>query len=225
MSNGNKKILIVCIFVILFTLFLGSLYFNSLNNNSSENKNEKSERETLVNNNNNNKSEIKVMNLDEFETIRWGSTKEDVMSLFSKEDNEKVRNFSDYLQYEGEWGFFKIIKINDENYLSLSKINFEFANNQLINCTLYLNKSSGISGSYSSFDKLENYLDEKYGEPFILSYDWIDDYYKDSPENYNKAFEENDFILNADWETSNCFIKTHWEYGDDKSYVMFKKKN
>lgn len=224
MSNENKKILIVCILVIFFTLFLGSLYFNSLNNKSSENKNEKSEREKLVNNDNK-KSEIKVTNLDEFENIRWGSTKEDVMSLFSKEDNEKVRNFSDYLQYEGEWGLFKIIKIDDENYLSLSKINFEFTNNQLINFTLYLNKSSGISGSYSSFDKLENYLDEKYGEPFILSYDWIDDYYKDSPENYNKAFEENDFILNADWETSNCFIKTHWEYGDDKSYIMFKKKN
>ena len=224
MSNENKKILIVCILVIFFTLFLGSLYFNSLNNKSSENKNEKSEREKLVNNDNK-KSEIKVTNLDEFENIRWGSTKEDVMSLFSKEDNEKVRNFSDYLQYEGEWGLFKIIKIDDENYLSLSKINFEFTNNQLINFTLYLNKSSGISGSYSSFDKLENYLDEKYGEPFILSYDWIDDYYKDSPENYNKAFEENDFILNADWETSNCFIKTHWEFGDDKSYIMFKKKN
>ncbi len=224
MSNENKKILIVCILVIFFTLFLGSLYFNSLNNKSSENKNEKSEREKLVNNDNK-KSEIKVTNLDEFENIRWGSTKEDVMSLFSKEDNEKVRNFSDFLQYEGEWGLFKIIKIDDENYLSLSKINFEFTNNQLINFTLYLNKSSGISGSYSSFDKLENYLDEKYGEPFILSYDWIDDYYKDSPENYNKAFEENDFILNADWETSNCFIKTHWEYGDDKSYIMFKKKN
>lgn len=224
MSNENKKILIVCILVIFFTLFLGSLYFNSLNNKSSENKNEKSEREKLVNNDNK-KSEIKVTNLDEFENIRWGSTKEDVMSLFSKEDNEKVRNFSDYLQYEGEWGLFKIIKIDDENYLSLSRINFEFTNNQLINFTLYLNKSSGISGSYSSFDKLENYLDEKYGEPFILSYDWIDDYYKDSPENYNKAFEENDFILNADWETSNCFIKTHWEYGDDKSYIMFKKKN
>lgn len=224
MSNENKKILIVCILVIFFTLFLGSLYFNSLNNKSSENKNGKSEREKLVNNDNK-KSEIKVTNLDEFENIRWGSTKEDVMSLFSKEDNEKVRNFSDYLQYEGEWGLFKIIKIDDENYLSLSKINFEFTNNQLINFTLYLNKSSGISGSYSSFDKLENYLDEKYGEPFILSYDWIDDYYKDSPENYNKAFEENDFILNADWETSNCFIKTHWEYGDDKSYIMFKKKN
>jgi len=139
-----------------------------------------------------------------FRGVPWGATAEGIKKHLSK---EPVLEEKKGLMYED--------KINELGvYCCFNLANGKFVRGNYAFKEEHANKNAFIW----DFESIDELLKEKYKEPFEHKELWLNDLYKDTPQDWGMAISVGHYVIHSRWKIGKVYI-THILRGDNYNIV------
>lgn len=147
-----------------------------------------------------------------FRSTNWGMSKNQVKQI------EKLT-----VEEEHEDSLFYTTTLSSLDSL----IAYSFTNDKLFQTAyMFLEEHSNSYSYIEDFDKIDNLLTQKYGEPNASDKIWKNDLFKDDYKGWGTALSAGHLTIISKWEIEDTEI-THIAYGDNfevKHAIIYKSK-
>lgn len=134
----------------------------------------------------------------DFRKTKWGMTPAQVKASESTSpiDEGRASQFDLIIVYSGS-----VANLN-------TRYSYHFINNRLVSAFYHFEESYINSNQYiEDYYKIKEILTRKYGSPTKDSTVWINDLYKDDPQNYGMAISIGHLVLQSDWQTPETDVR------------------